>query len=80
MDCTVEPDEASSAILVNPKIQILPPEWSNPDVGSDALMFAANIAHRSPIVINPIKLRKYKPDDIDGDMIFGSASYTFKIM
>ena len=34
-------------------------------------MFAANIAHRSPIVINPIKLRKYKPDDIDGDMIFG---------
>ena len=67
----LNPTRLPARFLVNPKIQILPPEWSNPDVGSDALMFAANIAHRSPIVINPIKLRKYKPDDIDGDMIFG---------
>jgi hypothetical protein len=38
-------------------------------------MFAANIVHTTPLMINPTKLRKYEPKDIDGDMLFGYGQY-----
>jgi hypothetical protein len=67
----LNPTKLPPRYLANARAQILPPSWSNPDVGFDAIMFAANIVHTTPLVINPIKLRKYEPKDIDGDMIFG---------
>ena len=71
----LNPTKLPARYLVNAKFQILPPAWSNPDVGSDALMFAANIVHTTPLMINPTKLRKYEPKDIDGDMLFGYGQY-----